>query len=230
MVCCYPWRCAADRCPVNIVALPDCAQQHHAALPVGHCCRCRPQGKRMLHTAAPPSTCKELLQDPQPLPARTCRTGSQHVPAYSSAKAAAVAGQPEKSGQSKQDCGQRRSSRGVASSFSISSGVGSGKAASPGQLASSGEPATAALMHASITSATAAGAPPAAATDTASSGTKKKAGRVEDDPSFFRTWVDAPLPGRLAAAIWLLAAAHVEVMWKCAVYERVGTPAPVTLT
>lgn len=33
----------------------------------------RPQGKRMLHSAAPQSTCKELLQDPAP-PAQPCRT------------------------------------------------------------------------------------------------------------------------------------------------------------
>jgi hypothetical protein len=137
----------------------------------------------MLHTAAPPSTCKELLQDPQPMPARTCRTGSQHAPADNPA-----AGQLEKpAGQREHNCGQRRSSRGVASSFSSSSGGPSGKAAPHGQLASSGESPSGALTHVGIGSATAAGAPPAAAADAASSGKKKKAGRVEDDPGFFRT-------------------------------------------
>lgn len=153
-------------------------RRHRRQVPAPPCTD-RPQGKRMLHTAVPPCTCKELLQDPQPLPARTRRTGSQHVPAYSSAKVSAVAGQPEKPGQSEKDCGQRRSSRIVTSRFSISSGGLSSKAAPPGQLASSGEAATGVLMHASIGSA--------ATAATASSSTKKKAGRVEDDPSFFRT-------------------------------------------
>lgn len=152
----------------------------------------------MLHTAAPPSTCKELLQDSQPMPARTCRTGSQHVPADSPA-----AGQLEKpAGQREQDCGQRRSSRGIASSFSSNSGSGlSGKAATPGQLPSSGESPSGMLPHASIGSATAAGASPSVAADEASSGKKKKAGRVEDDPGFFRTPKDPPTLQRFAQSL-----------------------------
>lgn len=145
---------------------------------------CRPQGKRMLHNTAPPLSCKELLQDPQPPAQRTATT----APAPSAAAASgppAFQHSPSKTQPACSHDSLQNSSSSLDSSRGSSSYVGAVKQGSRSLSSSRAAPwADQSDLGATTgAAATATGSPGGPGSKAGG----KKAGRVEDDPNYFRT-------------------------------------------